>query len=263
MFQNKHVLITGAASGIGRALAQYFDEQGAKLSLCDVDGQGLETLKSEIKRPGCIEPFDIAERERLLDYAQRVEKEQGPVDLLMNNAGVALFQSVKEFSYEDMRWLMDINFWGMVNLSQALLPGMLQRNSGTIVNVSSIFGIVGYGCQSAYCASKFAIRGYTEAMQIDLQDTGVKAVLVHPGGVKTKIARSARLSLAETGLKSQDDLCRKFDKAAPTTAEQAARTIGEGLIRGRSRIMVGSDAKKMRTISRLLPDSYARVFELG
>lgn len=263
MFQNQHVLITGASSGIGRALAQYFDEQGATLSLCDVDAQGLETLKTELKAPGCIEAFDIADRERLLDYAKRVEEAQGLPDIVVNNAGVALFQSVKEYAYEDMRWLMDINFWGMVNLSQAVLPGMLKRNSGTIVNVSSIFGIVGYGTQSAYCASKFAIRGYTEAMQIDLKDTDVKAVLVHPGGVKTKIAQSARLTLAETGLESQEDLCRKFDKAAPTTAEEAAKIIGDGLIRGRSRIMVGSDAKKMRTISRIMPDSYARVFELG
>lgn len=260
MFANQHIVITGAASGIGRALTLALNAQGARLSLCDANEQGLKEVAVALKSPVHVETFDISDAARVQGFATQVQDQGGCPDIVINNAGVALCQSVKDYVHEDMRWLMDINFWGVVHCSQAFLPGMLAKNAGTLVNVSSIFGIVGYSGYSAYCASKFAIRGYTEAMQIDLADTGVKAVLVHPGGVKTAIVSNARLTVGEQGVQSRDELCERFDKVARTTPEQAAKIIIEGLARGKSRIMVGKDAKTLRTISRLMPDSYARTY---
>lgn len=254
------MVITGAASGIGRALAQHFDRAGAKLSLCDVNADALAAVTSDLDGVLHTEAFDISDKQRVQAFASKVQQTHGVPDLLINNAGVAVFEPVQEYRYEDARWLFEINFWGMLHGIHAFLPQMLEKNAGTIVNVSSIFGIVGYPGQSAYCASKFAIRGYTEAMQFDLKDTGVKAVLVHPGGVSTNIAHSARISAQGEAELGRDELCKKFDALAQTTPEQAAQTIARGLARGKSRIMVGSDAKKLRLISRIMPDSYGRVY---
>lgn len=260
MFKERHVVITGAASGIGKALAQHFDRAGAKLALCDVNEKQLSAVVQELSGVLCTQAFDISDKGKVQAFAKLVQDAHGVPDYVINNAGVAVFEPVQEYSYEDSRWLFEINFWGMLHGIHAFLPGMLEKNSGTIVNLSSIFGIVGYPGQSAYCASKFAIRGYTEAMQLDLKGTGVKAVLVHPGGVLTNIAQSARISEKNGEPVNRDELCKKFESVAVTTPEQAAQTIADGLSRGKSRIMVGSDAKKLRLISRLMPDSYGRVY---
>lgn len=260
MFRDRHLVITGAASGIGRALAQHFDRAGAKLSLCDVNAPALEAVAGGLSGVLHTDAFDISDQASVQAFAAKVQAAHGTPDILINNAGVAVFEPVQEYTHEDARWLFEINFWGMLHGIHAFLPQMLEKNAGTIVNLSSIFGIVGYPGQSVYCASKFAIRGYTEAMQFDLKDTGVKAVLVHPGGVSTKIARSARISTQGKDPIDRDELCKKFDAVAQTTPEQAAETIAQGLERGKARIMVGADAKKLRLISRLMPDSYGRVY---
>lgn len=261
MFKDQHIVVTGAASGIGRALALDLNRRGAKLSLCDVNEEGLAAVRAELKHPGHSEVFDISDKAGVLAFAEAVQEKAGVPDIVINNAGVALFQSVQQYNEADMRWLFNINFWGVVNCTQAFLPAMLAKNAGTIVNLSSLFGLVGYPANSAYCASKFAVRGYTEAMQIDLAETGVKAVLVHPGGVKTDIAKSARLTVEGSPVNSREELCREFDKVAPTTSEQASQIILQGLERGKPRIVVGKDAKKMHLISRLMPNSYARVYD--
>lgn len=260
MFKDRHIVITGAASGIGKALAQHFDRAGAKLHLCDVNAEQLAAVAGELSGVRTTEAFDVSEQAKVQAFAAKIQGAHGVPDYVINNAGVAVFEPVQAYSYEDSRWLFEINFWGMLHGIHAFLPQMLEKNAGTIVNLSSIFGIVGYPGQSAYCASKFAIRGYTEAMQFDLKDTGVKAVLVHPGGVSTNIAQSARISAQKGAPADRAELCKKFDAVAVTTPEQAAKTIAAGLAKGKSRIMVGSDAKKLRLISRIMPDSYGRIY---
>ena len=252
-------VVTGAASGIGRALAQALAARGVRLALADWNETGLAETVQLLQVPVFSRKLDVADRAAVEAFAADVLAEFGQVDWLFNNAGVALLQRVQDMTYVDLQWLLNINFWGVVHGTHAFLPAMLKRDSGTIINISSLYGIMAWPANSAYSASKFAVRGYTEAMRHDLYKTGVRAVAVHPGGIRTSIVRNARFTTDDLGRGDRAKLERDFDKIAGTSSKGAARIILDGLDRGRERIIVGKDAQILSLLTRFFPEKYFNV----
>lgn len=258
-FSHKVVVVTGAGSGIGRALAQALAARGARLALAEINPETLAETARSLPSPPLTRVLDVADRAAVHAFAGEVEASLGPADLIINNAGVALVQTVADTSYEDLEWLMGINFWGVVHGCQAFLPAMLRRGSGVIVNISSLYGLIGWPAQTAYCAAKFAVRGYTEAMRLDLHGTGVRAVCVHPGGIATNIVRAARFTRDDLGREDKAPLIAEFDRVARTSPAQAAEAILRGVERGDERVVVGADAKVLSLWQRLRPEGYFKV----
>ncbi|BBP84846.1 MULTISPECIES: SDR family NAD(P)-dependent oxidoreductase [Pseudomonas] len=258
----KVAVVTGAGSGIGRALAHQLAAEGCHLALADLDRENLAEVARELDRHDLkitTHLLDVAERAAVYAFADEVLAAHGSVQLVINNAGVALSQTVAELRYDDFEWIMGINFWGVVHGTKAFLPHLLKNNEGQIVNVSSIFGIISLPTQGAYNASKFAVRGFTEALRQELAHTGVRASCVHPGGIRTNIARAARFYQGPDGRQDAARAAAQFDKVARTTPEEAARVIIEGIRRQRPRILIGADARLLDRIQRLLPAGYPRV----
>lgn len=262
-FAHRVAAITGAASGIGRALALELASHGAHLAICDVDEAGLaQTARDAIARGAKVSQarVDVAERAAVHAWADAVAAELGGVNLVFNNAGVALNGTIEEMSYEDLEWLLGINFWGVVHGTKAFLPHLIASGEGHIVNVSSVFGIIAVPTQSAYHAAKFAVRGYTECLREELELAGhpVSATCVHPGGIQTNIVRNARLTTSAGG-PSRDDAIAQFDRAARTSPEKAARRILLGVQRNERRVLIGADARVIDWIQRLFPTAYQRL----
>lgn len=258
----KVAVITGAGSGIGRALAQALAKEGCDLALADINEDNLHMLAQELQHPErkiSCHRLDVADRQAVFAFAEQVLEQHGSAYLIINNAGVAVSQSIAELSYQDFEWLMNINFWGVVHGSKAFLPHLLANNSGHIVNLSSIFGILSMPSQGAYNASKFAVRGFTEALRQELCRTGVSASCVHPGGIKTNIARAARFYRGIDGQQDAERAAQSFDKLARTTPEQAAAIIIKGIKAKRPRILIGQDAHLLDWIQRLLPAAYPKL----
>ena len=262
-FANKVAVITGAGSGIGRALAQQLSEEGAQLALSDVNEKGLEETKANLKGSGkvTLTKLDVADRSAFEQYAKDTISEFGQVDMLFNNAGVALAQTVEDCSYEDFEWLMNINFWGVVYGTKAFLPILKRSPEACVVNISSIFGFVGIPSQGAYNASKFAVRGFTEALRLELKDTSVTPICVHPGGIKTNIVNNARVFSGFTANQSKDDLKSLFDKMTYTLPEQAADTIIKGIKKKQRRVLIGPDARAYDFMARVFPNHYDVVLD--
>ena len=256
-FDGKTAAITGAGSGIGQALAEALARQGASLALVDVDEDGLAATAARCEGQGGkvrTQIVDVADADRVQAWADSVVDEFGAVHLVVNNAGVALGATVDAMSLEDAHWLMDINFWGVVHGTKAFLPHLLAVGEGHIVNVSSVFGLVSIPTQSAYNASKFAVRGFTDALrlELDLADTDVTCSTVHPGGVRTGIVRNARFDEESAGLAGDaDERAARFHKAARTSPERAAEIILDGVVRKRRRILIGPDAGVFALLARL------------
>ncbi|MBL8922585.1 MAG: SDR family oxidoreductase [Myxococcaceae bacterium] len=261
MTDGQVAVITGAGSGIGRALAQQLGARGATLVLVDVNREGLTETAGSLERPCQLEVVDVSKRDQVEALAAKVLEAHGRVDLLVNNAGVTVHDTVMHVSYEDLEWVMNVNFWGVVYGTKAFLPHMVERRSGVIANVSSVFGIVGWPFQAAYNASKFAVRGFTEVLWRELDGTGVRAVTVHPGGIKTNIVRSMRFRRGAGLGKSHASMVRVFDAVAQTTPEVCAATILRGLERGDRRILIGRDATFLDTLQRVLPTRYSTVLD--
>jgi butyryl-CoA dehydrogenase len=270
-FDGRVAAITGAGSGIGRALAIELARRGAHLALCDVDEPGLadtvarcEGAASGVKVTA--ERVDVADRDAVHAWADRVVEQHGTVNLVVNNAGVALGATVEGVSYDDFTWLMGVNFWGVVHGTKAFLPHLKAAGDGHIVNLSSVFGLVSVPSQSAYNAAKFAVRGFTDALRMELaiEGAGVSCTTVHPGGVKTNIARNARIdpSVAAVGGDPHES-ADGFDKIAMTTADKAARQILTAVERDQRRVLVGPDAKLLDLGSRLPAGLYQRVVVAG
>jgi butyryl-CoA dehydrogenase len=265
-FRGRVAAVTGAGSGIGRALARDLAARGAHLALSDIDAAGLaETVMlcdgSGVKITS--HHVDVADRDAVYAWADQVVADHGLVNLIVNNAGVALAATIEAMSYEDFEWLMNINFWGVVYGTKAFLPHLKAAGEGHVVNLSSVFGLISVPGQSAYNAAKFAVRGFTDAlrMELEMNPCGVSCTTVHPGGVKTNIARSARVDPSVTlgGRSVPDD----FERMARTTPESAARQILQGVIRNRRRVLVGPDAAAIDLISRLPAGAYQRLIERG
>jgi NAD(P)-dependent dehydrogenase (short-subunit alcohol dehydrogenase family) len=250
--------VSGAASGIGRALAQRLAGHGCPVAIVDQDEEGLRQTAELLAGPVLSRRLDVRDRQAQMAFAAEVaEWAPQPLGYVFNNAGVATSQSIADGSVEDDEWVVDINFGGVVNGVRAFLPILVRQDSGVIVNTSSVFGLVGIPFQSAYCASKFAVRGFTESLRHELRGTGVHAVTVHPGGVKTNIARNARYHAhpLQPDL-SHEEAAIQFDKMAFTPPDRAAKIIHEGVKAGRSRILVGPDAYVFDGLARVMPTRY-------
>ncbi len=266
-FDGKVAAITGAASGIGRALAVNLAGQGAHLALCDIDEVGLAETVTACEGRGVkvtSRRVDVADRDAVFAWADAVVAEHGQVNLIFNNAGVSLAATVAGMSYEDFSWLMNINFWGVVHGTQAFLPHLKATGAGHVVNISSVFGLVSIPSQSAYNSSKFAVRGFTDALRIELdaEKDGVSSTTVHPGGIRTNIARNARVH-ASAGVPEGADLGKNFERIARTSPQAAARKILAAVQADRRRCLVGPDAHALDFLSRLPGSLLHRVISLG
>jgi butyryl-CoA dehydrogenase len=268
-FRDRVAAITGAGSGIGRALAQDLARRGTHLALCDIDEDGLAETVASCEGFGVkvtAHRVDVASRDAVYAWADQVVADHGKVNLIFNNAGVALGATIEAMSGEDFEWLMNINFWGVVHGTQAFLPHLQAAGEGHIVNVSSVFGLISVPSQSAYNASKFGVRGFTDAlrMELDIADRGVSCTTVHPGGIKTNIARNARMDASVAAMAGDTETARRdFDKLARTTPEKAARQILAAVEQNKRRALIGPDAKVIDLISRLPAGLYQRVVVRG
>ncbi len=255
----KVVVITGAGSGIGRELALNAAARGALLALSDIDEVGLmetaERARARMAREVRTDKLDVSDRAAMASYAASVKEDLGRVNLLVNNAGVALHGDFEETSYEQFEWVMGINFWGVVQGTKEFLPHLIESADGHLVNISSLFGLMGMPGQSAYNAAKFGVRGFTEAVRQEMLVAGhpVQVSCVHPGGIKTAIARNARTTASH----DQATVARLFDqKLARTSAETAAQVIVDGILANKPRIVVGADAKALDALVRLVGPRY-------
>jgi NAD(P)-dependent dehydrogenase (short-subunit alcohol dehydrogenase family) len=259
-FTDRVAVITGAGSGIGRALALDLAGRGARLALSDVDEVAVADTAARCEKLGVQArgyQLDVSDRAAMTAHADQVVAEFGRVNLVVNNAGVALMATVEEMSYEDFDWIVGINFWGVVHGTKAFLPHLIASGDGHLVNISSVFGFVGVPTQSAYNATKFAVRGFTEALRQEmlLEKRRVGVSCVHPGGIRTNIARDARAPENSTSQQRAND----FSRIARSTPEQAAKTILRGVERKRARILIGPDAYVFDAAPRLLGSGYQRL----
>jgi NAD(P)-dependent dehydrogenase (short-subunit alcohol dehydrogenase family) len=257
-FEGGVAVVTGAGSGIGRALAQQLAAAGSALAIADIDEKGLaETLLSLASQQAAVSThvLDVSDEQQVRSFAEGVAARHGRVTLLINNAGVALIGTFEELSVDDFRWLMGINFWGVVYGVKYFLPLLKPQPRAHIVNLSSVFGIIAPVGQSAYSASKFAVRGFTESLRHELEGTSVFVSCVHPGGIHTPIAKRARLGANAPRNKHQEAIAR-FEQLTPTSPEAAAARILKGVERREPRILIGRDARQIDIVQRLRPATY-------
>lgn len=252
------VMITGAASGIGRGLAQLLSRRGSPVAIADIDETGLKQTAATLSGPVLTRVLDVRDADDQLAFAAEVRDWlTAPLAAVFNNAGVAVSSSVLEAVPQDDEWLRQINFDGVVNGTRAFLPILVEQDQGVIVNTSSVFGLVGMPYQSAYCAAKFAVRGFTDALRQELRGTGVSAVNVHPGGITTNIARNARFRQDPEGRgRSHEQMAAEFEAVTLTSPDKAAEIICRGVERGKARILVGPDAYLFDALARVTPTHY-------
>jgi NAD(P)-dependent dehydrogenase (short-subunit alcohol dehydrogenase family) len=268
-FSGRVAAITGAGSGIGRALAHALARQGAHLALSDIDNPSLAETVAQCEGFGVkitSRHLDVADRAAVYAWADEVVADHGTVNLIINNAGVALGATVESVSYEDFEWLMNINFWGVVYGSKAFLPHLKQSGEGHIVNLSSVFGLISVPSQSAYNAAKFAVRGFTDSLRMELEIEGanVSVTTIHPGGIKTNIARNARMDASVRDVAGDPEKAvRDFERAFITSPEKAAQQILTAIRRDRRRALIGPDAKAIDLVSRLPATLYQTVLTRG
>ncbi len=256
---NKRCIVTGAGSGIGRAVALDLAWRGASLALSDIDEAGLAETRNLIGGGGDRhrhDRLDVSDRDAVARYAASLSNAWGPANFLFNIAGLSRIGAFAETPLASFDKVMDVNFYGTVAMCRAFLP-QLRETRGTIVNISSIFGLIGFPGQAHYCASKFAVRGFSETLAMELAPEGVCVTCVHPGAVATNIVRAAELDALPGGVKSREKFNKKFDKAARTSPERAARVIVNGAAKGKRRIVVGADGHVVSILQRLFPRSYA------
>jgi short-subunit dehydrogenase len=264
-FKNKVAAITGAGSGIGQQLAILLAKQGCHLSLSDINEKGLqqtvELLKPYSNITVTTKKLDVSDREAVKQWAQETVQDHGSVNLIFNNAGVALGSTVEGATYEDLEWIVGINFWGVVYGTKEFLPFIKQTQDGHIINISSLFGLTAQPTQSGYNATKFAVRGFTESLrqELDIEKSGVSSLCVHPGGIRTNIAKSEKMSdsLNSLGMDPTKSI-QNFDKLLRTPPEEAARQILQAVLKNKRRLLIGSDAKILDAFQRLFPTGYQR-----
>jgi NADP-dependent 3-hydroxy acid dehydrogenase YdfG len=261
-FAGKVAVVTGAGSGIGQALAIELARSGAKLAISDVDTEGLAATEERLKAIGApvkADRLNVTEREAFHLYADDVKNHFGKVNQIYNNAGIAFTGDVEISQYKDIERVMDVDFWGVVNGTKAFLPHLIESGDGHVVNVSSVFGLFSVPGQAAYNAAKFAVRGFTEALRQEmiLAQHPVKVTTVHPGGIKTAIARNAT---AAEGLDAEQ-LANVFDKKlASMSPRRAAVVILDGVRKNKARVLIGNDAKVLDALVRITGPHYQRLF---
>ncbi len=260
--QDKVVVITGAGSGIGRALALDLARRGSLLALSDVDEAGLAETVTLATAAGAAkvrsDRLDVADRDAFSRYALDVVEDFGRVNVVINNAGVALAGDLTDLEYTDMDWLMGVNFWGVVHGTKEFLPHLIASGDGHVVNISSLFGLISIPGQSLYNASKYAVRGMSEALRTEMLVAGhpVGVTVVHPGGIKTAIARNARVSAKEDQAATAQLFDKKLARMAP---ERAAEIIVKGILKDKARVLVGIDAHALHTFGKLTGSRYQDV----
>jgi short-subunit dehydrogenase len=254
--------VTGAASGIGRALARELASRGCDLALADRDEARLQALAAEIAkahpRKVTVHGVDVSQPDQIAAFAQNATAAHPGLNIVVNNAGVALMGTFGEVEQAQMEWLMSINFWGVVHGTRAFLPHLSHQREAHIVNLSSIFGIIAPPGQTAYAAAKFAVRGFSESLRHELQTAGspVRLSVVHPGGVATNIARNSRTGTGMTDNARRAQSIERFDAVAKTTPQAAALRIITGIEKNQPRILIGNDARFMDLLQRLRPGTY-------
>jgi NAD(P)-dependent dehydrogenase (short-subunit alcohol dehydrogenase family) len=254
----KVAVVTGAGSGIGRALAQQFAAKGCKLAIADINEANLHETAASLGTEVFAQKLDVADRAAVYDFAAAVKQKFGTAHVVVNNAGVAVSQTIDALEYKDFEWLMGINFWGVVYGTKAFLPMLIAQNDGAIINISSVFGIISVPAQGAYNSAKFAVRGFTECLRHELKVAGsrVQSICVHPGGIRTNIVRNARVFRSVDGETDKNKMVKQFEQGARTTPDGAARTIIDGIERGKVRVLIGGDARMIDWIQRLMPVRY-------
>jgi NADP-dependent 3-hydroxy acid dehydrogenase YdfG len=264
--EDRVVVITGAGSGIGRALALQAAGGGALLALSDWDEDGLAETAAQVRASTGHEVrtdrLDVRDRQAMHDYAASVRTGFGRVNVVVNNAGVALHGDFEEVTYEDFEWVVDVDFWGVVQGTKEFLPHLIASGEGHVVNISSLVGLLGMPGQTAYNSAKFAVRGFSEALRQEMLVARhpVQVTCVHPGGIRTAIARNARATASH----DRAEVARHFDtRLARTTPERAAEVIWAGVLAGRPRVLVGADAKLLDALVRLVGARYQRMFALA
>ncbi|MBS2011655.1 MAG: SDR family NAD(P)-dependent oxidoreductase [Deltaproteobacteria bacterium] len=262
-FDGRVAAVTGAASGMGRYLGVRLAKRGCHVALSDVNEEGLEESARLARAHGVkvtTQKLDVANREAVHAWADQVVRDHGKCNAIFNNAGVGYGATAEGFDYSDMEWIFGINYWGVVYGTKAFLPYLRASGEGHVVNTSSLFGLMAFPGQSSYNATKFAVRGFTEALRIELEITNapVSATCVHPGGIKTNIARAARLhsSIEDLGVKNDGKSAERFERMFRMTAEDAAETIIRGVLKNERRVLVGTDAKLYDALQRFVPGKY-------
>jgi NAD(P)-dependent dehydrogenase (short-subunit alcohol dehydrogenase family) len=255
-------VVTGAAGGIGRGIALALARRGCHVALADIDEAALARTTAEIAGQESARSLrvshyrlDVANRAAVAALPAQVMAAHGAVDILVNNAGVALGGTFLEIAETDFDWLLGINFWGVVQMTRAFLPLLSNSEEARIVNVSSLFGLIAPPGQTAYAASKFAVRGFSESLRHELADTRIGVTVVHPGGIATSIAKNARMPASL----SDDEAAKRrtfFDTFLTMPPETAGEIIVRGVERRKARILVGSDAKYAELVERLMPVNY-------
>jgi len=254
--EGRTAVVTGAAGGIGRAIALSLARRGCHLALADLDEAGMAET-AELTRGVRVSRHrvDVADRIAVAEFPSIVAAEHGGVDVLVNNAGVAVGGTFEQVSDEDFEWLFEINFWGVVRMTRAFLPLLRASGDARVVNISSVYGLIAPPEQVAYASSKFAVRGFSEALRHELEGSGIGVTVVHPGGVNTSIAEKARVPAGVT----EEEVARrlaKYRKLLRLPPEIAGETIVRGIEQRQPRVLIGSDAKMISLVARLLPASY-------
>lgn len=272
-FNGRVAAITGAASGMGRALALALAREGCHLALADKNGPGLlqtvAIIKASTLSPVTMttQVLDVSDREAVQAWASETFVQHGQVNLIFNNAGEALSSTVEGVDYADLEWIVGINFWGVVHGTKAFLPYLKASGDGHVVNTSSVFGLFAQPGMSGYNATKFAVRGFTESLrqELDLQRCGVSATCVHPGGIRTDICRSSRIDANMTGflIHSEQQARADFEKLFITDADKAAKVILQGVRHNKRRVLIGRDAYFLDLLARCLPAAYQALVVLA
>ncbi len=262
----KVAVITGAASGLGRALAVAIGGRGGLLALCDIDEVGLTETAHRAAAAGArevrVDRVDVADRAAMASYAEVVAGHFGRVNLLVNNAGVSLVGNFEDLSYDDLEWIVGVNFWGVVHGTKEFLPHLIASGDGHLVTISSLFGLMSVPSQSAYNATKYAVRGLCEAVREEMLVAGnpVEVTVVHPGGIRTSIVRNGR----HVGAVDPDEVARVFDeKLAATEPDEAAAIILRGVLGHKARVLVGRDAHVVHHLATLLGSRYQGLVARG
>lgn len=256
LLKGKVVVITGAASGIGAALAEGLAAKGARLMLADIDESGLDQVTVALRKAGAecfFQVTDTGHESSIQALAAQTQALLGGADIVINNAGVGLVAPVESCKTGDAQWLMNINFWGVVHGCQAFLPQLRSKPEALLVNISSIFAMISVPTQSIYNASKAAVRGFSDALREELHDSTVGVLCVHPGGIQTNIANKARVADSSMIAANDQEFRDNFNKVARTTPAQAAQVIIDAIERRKTRVLVGADAKFMDLLFRLVP----------
>lgn len=261
--RGKVVVITGAASGIGRALAIKFAKKGSILALSDINERELQKISWDVRVLGAEvfhQVVDVSSIEQLENFRDNVIQTFGNVDVLINNAGVSLSETVLQAKSDNIQWIFNTNLFGVIHGSRIFLRDLLRQKEARLVNIASIFGVIGVPSQSAYCASKFAVRGFTESLRAELLGSTVKVILVLPGGVKSNIVRNGRHLFDARGNPTDGEfISRTFDTIALTSPEEAADAIVLAVQRPKFRVLIGSDAKLIDFFARIFPSFVNRV----